>query len=166
TQAAAPRQRWPVRQVGPAAAAARLPGLQGGLLGLPLAEVRGIPRPRTAWLQRGRGQGDRGELDGPRRRPEYRRGYDPSWHADRLLPVAVRQRHRRARGEQQRDSAGPVADDQGAARRRGLRLLAAHRLPGAAGRTARAVPRRQDRYGPLLQPVLPEPEPGDGAAAV
>ena len=47
------------------AAAARLPGLFGGLLGLPQPEAGRVPRPQGARLQRGRDQGDRVRLEDP-----------------------------------------------------------------------------------------------------
>ena len=48
-----------LRHLRPCRRAARLPGLSGGLLDLPRPEVRGLPQPQRARLQRRRGQGDR-----------------------------------------------------------------------------------------------------------
>ena len=94
-----------------------------------LVAFRDLARAR---LQRGRGEGDRrpvadrGAVD----QPGHRRSRRP---ARRLPPTTSRrpcQRRRGARGEQQRAAARPVADDQGAPRRRRLHLLAADRLSG------------------------------------
>ena len=112
------------------AAAARLPGLFGGLLGLPQPEAGVVPRPQGHRLQRCRDQEDRVRLEDPGAvdQPGHRRAGDAQGAAVRHLPGAVRERGRGARGEQQCASARPLADDQGARGRRGLRLFAAHRL--------------------------------------
>ena len=138
------------------AAAARLPGLQGSLLGLPQPEPRRVPRPRSARLQRGRSEGDRQPVADRSSVGESgdRRAGDPQGASVRSLPEPVCERDCGARGEQQCASARPVADDQGARWRRGLRLFAADRLSAAAGRAAARSSRpRRRRRGCTTTPI-------------
>ena len=57
--------RRPVRPLRPCAAAARLPGLSGGLRGLPRPQPGRVPQPARARLQRGRGARDRRSVADP-----------------------------------------------------------------------------------------------------
>ncbi len=86
------RQRRPLRQIRQAAAAARLPGLFGGLLGLPQPQAGLVPRPEGPRLQRGRDQEDRVGLEdaGAVDQSRHRRGSDPQGAAVGQFPAAVR----------------------------------------------------------------------------
>ena len=143
--------RRAVRQIRSAAAAARLPDLPRGLRDLPFAEHGGLPQSclgDRAALHRGGGEGARRiavTVDDPDGRGRH--------SARARLVTTISRRRPPLPG---RPSAGPVADRQGAAVKRGfptfifdivhavpgdwagLRLLAADRLPGSAGR--RQVP--------------------------
>ncbi len=99
-QAAAPRQRRAFRQVRRGPAAARLPGLFGGLLGLPQPQAGRVPRLEGARLQRRRDQEDRVGLEDPDAvdQPRHRRAGDAQGAAVGQFPGRrSRTRSRRAR---------------------------------------------------------------------
>ncbi|CAA9525375.1 MAG: Ubiquinol-cytochrome C reductase, cytochrome C1 subunit, partial [uncultured Sphingomonas sp.] len=137
------------------AAAARLPGVQGGLRRLPQPQVRQLLRARRARLQRGGDQGDRQSMGdrGADGEPGHGREQHPQGAAVRPFPQPLRQRDRRTRRQQQRPSARPVADRRSARGRLQLHLLAADRLP-----ERRDLPQREGRARSAGEPA------GAGAA--
>ena len=155
-----------------APAPARLSGLQGSLLGLPLAAPGRVPRPEDLGYQRRPGEGARQAeyRRSPVDRPQHRRSRRRARASRPTTSRSPSPTTRRARRQQQRAAARPVADHQGARGRPGLRLFAADRLPDPAGRAAQAVPRRQDarractttRTSPNLNIAMPPPLTADG----
>ena len=152
-----------------AAAAARLPGLFGGLLGLPQPEAGFVPRPQGDWLQRRRDQDDRsGKLEDPGCRrinpdtgePATRKAL-PSDNFPPPFPNEIAARAANNNALPPDLSLITKAREGGAAYV--YSLITGY--PESACRPPEEVPGREDAAEPSLQPVLREPQHRDAAAA-